>query len=141
MWKPLNTGVGRDILRQAHNNAPDETCGFIIGDAMAYIPVKNCHPEPTEHFTMEESAMLEILTTAAQEVDGIYHSHPKGTKYPSTNDVGIMRAYPNFQFWIVTYNNVYEWRLVDDKPRPVRRDGTTGIDGMAYPLLEVTTPV
>lgn len=131
----------RDLVRSAHSAAPEEICGFILYGGTSFLPVDNCHPQPEQHFTMNEGQMLNVLTSGETKVDGIYHSHPKGNKYPSVNDADLMRLYPQFRFWIVTYNNVYEWRLVNDEPAPVRRDGTTGLAGMAYPLLEAPAAV
>lgn len=134
--EPMHDVLLQALLTEAHAAAPEEMCGFIIVDPhWTYIPVRNNHKNPTQHFSMEEEMMLELLRANSHNVVGIYHSHPKGTKEPSDNDVELMKLYRNFRFWIVTYNNVYEWRLEDDDPRSVRRDGTAGIPGMAYPLL------
>ena len=137
-WYPMHQVLAKALVSEAHAAAPHEMCGFVLDEGKSYIPVPNCHPEPERHFTMDEQIMLELLTHNAHVVTGIYHSHPRGRKEPSDNDLGIMRAYPHFQFWIVTYNNVYEWELIDDQVYGVRRDVTAVISGMAYPLL--TTP-
>lgn len=135
--------LARDLVGEAHSGAPNEVCGFVIND-WDWISIPNCHPEPSRHFEMEEREMLAVLADHRKKVIGIYHSHPRGTRGPSENDVVMMRNYTEhgFRFWIVTYNNVYEWRMHRDKPCPVRRDGTTpGSDGLAYPILTATTPV
>lgn len=133
--------LAKALVSEAHAAAPHEMCGFVLDEGKHYIPIPNVHPEPDRHFYMDESAMLDVLARDAAAVTGIYHSHPRGAKEPSQNDLGIMRAYPQFQFWIVTYNNVYEWELIDDQAFGIRRDGTAGISGMAYPLLTATAEV
>lgn len=134
--------LARDLVAEAQAGAPNEVCGFVINN-WDWISIPNCHPEPDRHFNMDEQAMLDVLLRNAHNVLGIYHSHPSGRKAPSPDDVGLMRNYAvhGFRFWIVTYNNVYEWRIQDDEPRPVRRDGTTGSTDMAHPVLTTPAPV
>jgi len=132
--------MARTLVREAQGAAPDEMCGFIV-EGWNYVPVPNCHPEPQRHFSMAEDRILEMLTHNAHKVLGIYHSHPRGSREPSENDVVMMQNYTphGFRFWIVTFNDVFEWRIHRDKPCPVRRDGTTpGPDGLAYAILAPT---
>lgn len=144
-FEPLPHDLGILLIQEAHSASPDEMCGFIVklDDGLAFLPVPNCHKEPHSNFSMDEEVMLEILQDNHHKVLGVYHSHPKGNKAPSDNDISLMRLYRphGFRFWIVTYNNVYEWELIDDEPYSIRRDGTAGIAGMAYPLLTAATAV
>lgn len=142
-FQPMPEELARTLVGEAHKASPNEMCGFII-EGWSYIPIANCHPEPERHFNMEERAMLDVLTHNAHKVLGIYHSHPRGARAPSQNDVELMINYSvhNFRFWILTPNNVFEWRIHRDQPCPVRRDGTTpGPDGMAYAILATPTPI
>ena len=134
--------LARTLVAEAQNNAPHEMCGFIIS-GWSYIPVTNCHPEPNKHFAMAEQEMLDVLQDNDIRVLGIYHSHPSGRREPSENDITLMQNYAphNFRFWIVTYNNVYEWRLFRDIARPVRRDGTTASTDLAHPVLATPAPL
>jgi len=140
-FEPMPDDLARTLVREAHSAAPDEMCGFVIS-GWNYIPVPNCASDPQRHFEMDQTMLLEILTFSADKVLGIYHSHPRGNKAPSEYDCGMMRNYTvhGFRFWIVTYNNVYEWSMSDDEARPVRRDGTLG-DELAHPVLTGPTPV
>jgi proteasome lid subunit RPN8/RPN11 len=140
-WEPMHEVLAKALVSEAHGAAPNEMCGFVMLDPhWTYIPVNNCHPRPQQHFQMEADGMLEVLRYNSHQVAGIYHSHPRGRKEPSPDDVEIMRLYRQFRFWIVTYNNVYEWSLDNDVARPVRRDGTLGRD-LAYPVLAAATSV
>jgi proteasome lid subunit RPN8/RPN11 len=131
----MNDVLAKALIAEAHNATPNECCGFVMA-GWTYIPIQNCHPDPQQHFEMERESMLALLQHNAHEVLGIYHSHPRGSKEPSGYDVTMMQNYAvhGFRFWIVTYNNVYEWSISDDVARPVRRDGTLGSD-LAYPVL------
>jgi proteasome lid subunit RPN8/RPN11 len=77
-FEPMPDGIARTLVREAHAAAPNEMCGFIIA-RWNHIPIRNCHPDPERHFSMDEEAMLDVLTSD-QKVLGVYHSHPRGTK-------------------------------------------------------------
>jgi proteasome lid subunit RPN8/RPN11 len=141
-FEPMPVDLARTLVREAQAAAPNEMCGFVIA-GWSYIPIPNSHPEPDRHFNMDEVSMLDVLTHNAHEVLGVYHSHPSGRTGPSPDDIGLMRNYSvhGFRFWIVTYNNVYEWRIHDDEARPVRRDGTNGSTDLAYPVLTTPAPL
>lgn len=135
--------IARALVWEAQQESPNEMCGFVMSD-WVHVPIPNCHPDPQRHFSMDEEAMLPLLQDAGHLVRGIYHSHPRGGREPSENDVAMMQNYTvhGYRFWIVTFNDVYEWRLHRDKPCPVRRDGTTaGPEGLAYPILASATPL
>lgn len=137
----MNDVLAKALVAEAQGAAPNECCGFVLA-GWDHVPIPNCHPDPQRHFQMDDDMLREIGRTIWGQVIGIYHSHPRGSKGPSEFDVGIMKLYAvhDFRFWIVTYNNVYEWRLEDDIACPVRRDGTTGRD-LAYPVLAAPAPV
>lgn len=142
-FEPVPEQLATDLVAEAQAGAPNEVCGFVLDD-WDWVQIPNCHPEPQRHFQMEEQEMLAVLTHSLHKVRGIYHSHPRGNVRPSDNDAVMMQNYMEhgFRFWIVTYNNMYEWRIQRDKPSPVRRDGSTpGPDGMAYPVLTAATPI
>jgi proteasome lid subunit RPN8/RPN11 len=141
-FEPMPDELARTLVREAHGAAPDEMCGFIMS-GWNFLPIPNCHPEPSRYFEMNTEMMLEVLQDNAHNVLGIYHSHPRGNKEPSGYDAGMMRNYSvhGFRFWIVTYNNVYEWRIHRDNPTSVRRDGTNGSTELAYPVLTTPAPL
>lgn len=125
--------LARYLVQEAQAGAPNEVCGFILR-GWHYLPITNISGNPRRTFVMEPLEMMEVLRSVAEEVLGVYHSHPGGSPRPSDTDIEAWR-YPQFRYWIVTYRDAYEWRIADDRAQPVRRDGTTGPDDMAYPLL------
>lgn len=129
----MDPDLARALVREAQQGAPNEVCGFVLQDWM-YLPINNISATAQRNFSMDPDEMLNVLMHESENVIGVYHSHPGGTKEPSETDIAGWQ-YPMFRYWIVTYQDVYEWRIEDDCAKPVRRDGTTGLRGMAYPVL------
>jgi len=77
------------IQQHAAEVYPEECCGLVIKDGRAhrYIPCKNTHTEPTEHFRIspEEYAAAED----AGEILFVVHSHPDATTQPSPTDEAL----------------------------------------------------
>ncbi len=133
-------GVARSITAHAAREMPNEACGFVLFD-WSVIHCKNIANFPNRAFRFEPEVVLDMLLSRHDEVVGIYHTHPSGRGYPSGEDESMLVLHPKLRHWIGTVMNVYEWRMTDDGVRPVRRDGTTGIEGMAYPVLEAAEAV
>jgi proteasome lid subunit RPN8/RPN11 len=130
---PFECGlVIRDLARVG---LPREVCGFVLQD-WEVIYIKNVARDPVNEFTMQPDDQLEWMFHRGHELLGIYHSHPSGKIGLSAPDKLMLRLHPNLRFWIATTSDVYEWVLKDDEPCPARLDGTPGLPGMAYPVLE-----
>lgn len=127
--------VARSLISEAQLSAPNEVCGFIIDKGKTYLPIPNCHPQPTSGFMMEPDHMVAALLEHEHDLIGVYHSHPSGAEYPSPEDLPIMHHYAWMRFWIVTYKDVYEWKIVNGHARSCRRDGSLGTTGLVYPVL------
>jgi proteasome lid subunit RPN8/RPN11 len=97
---------------------PEERCGFITtgGDL---VPVKNVHIDNHNNFYMDEKdgteAIEYIYEEAAEEILGIYHTHPNGYPWPSPRDiVGWPKGDLGWRYFLVTRGNVSEWERVRD---------------------------
>lgn len=88
--KMFNTQVLLDSQAHAVAEFPRESVGFVVDDV--YVPLKNTHPEPTEHFRISKAN----LTKYAGRIQAVIHSHnlsvnpqtrkPYHTVYPSYDD-------------------------------------------------------
>jgi proteasome lid subunit RPN8/RPN11 len=119
---------------------PREVCGFVTDD-WDVIHMTNVSVNPHKGFAMDPEEMLDVLVSEARNATGIWHSHPSGRGYPSEEDKTFFLIYPAMRHFIVTVMNVWEWRLTDGGVRPVKRDGSTGAEGMACPLLTAPAEV
>jgi proteasome lid subunit RPN8/RPN11 len=124
-----------DIVDLARVGLPREVCGFVLKD-WEIVSIRNVALDPVNQFTMDPDEQLEWMFHRGSELLGIYHSHPSGRNGLSAADKLMLRLHPNLRFWIATTSEVYEWVLKDDEPCPARLDGTPGLPGMAYPVLE-----
>jgi len=134
MDEAMPEGCARDLIDMAIAGMPSEVCGFVADD-WDIIHMTNVSVDPKRGFAMDPDQMLDVLVSQSRNAFGIWHSHPSGRGYPSKEDHTIFLLYPAMRHFIVTAMNVWEWRMTDGGIRPVRRDGSTGTEGMAYPIL------
>jgi proteasome lid subunit RPN8/RPN11 len=97
----------RAVIEHARRARPRESCGVLVGrDAhVAFaIPMKNVargrtryQLDPAEHIALRR--VLRELTPAIGIV-GVYHSHPRGSAWPSRTDVA-QALYPGWIHLIV----------------------------------------
>jgi proteasome lid subunit RPN8/RPN11 len=70
------------LVRQAKQDAPNETCGLIggvNGRAVVIYPLRNVHPNPETEYLgdpAEELRALQDIEDHQLELLAIYHSHP-----------------------------------------------------------------
>ncbi len=98
------------LVEQARQDAPHETCGMIGGKdgrALKIYPLKNIHETPVTRYYADP---LDILA-AEQDIDAhgwevvsIYHSHPATRAYPSETDLGLA-FWPNAVYIIISLMN------------------------------------
>jgi len=83
----------QSIVNHARNEQPYEACGIIagsVGVASRIIPIKNAAINAEYHYQMDAQELLQALKdmdSAAEEMLGVYHSHPKNEPIPSPEDV------------------------------------------------------
>lgn len=130
----------RDLVDLARAGMPNEVCGFLLTE-WRIEPVRNISASPHRSFAFDPDTLLDYLLTRNEDILGIWHTHPSGRNFPSDADCSVMTLYPHFRHWIGTVMDVYEWRMTDGGPRPVRRNGSTGTEGMAYPVLTAPAAV
>ncbi|UUZ93897.1 M67 family metallopeptidase [Paenibacillus sp. P25] len=86
----------QQILRYCSFVRPHEACGFLAGHKEAehqyrvdtFIPIRNVHPEPENHFQMDPLETISVLSRFSPgELIGIVHSHPRAALVPSGKDL------------------------------------------------------
>ena len=115
-----------EIIAHAREQAPNECCGLIgtrDGDPVRFYPIRNEYESPMRFlFHRDDLPRVHVLAEErGEQLDVIYHSHPRSEAYPSQTDVNIageMRDwYPDAR-WVIT-------SLADPEPvvRAFRIDG------------------
>lgn len=94
----------RAILGQAATQPGAEVCGLVYGSQV--VPVQNVSADPASQFIMSASDLLAAYNMLG-EPDGIYHSHPRGTRVPSYLDT--QGAMPGMRYFIAAQGEVHEY--------------------------------
>lgn len=76
-----------EIVAHAESEMPKEACGLVVkaGAKHRVVRARNLHQDPTQQFSLDPDAWLEVGVDEA--VIGIYHSHTKGSPEPSMTDL------------------------------------------------------
>lgn len=98
----LDPFVEKQIIAYAAADPTTEQCGLVYGKAVVWIT--NRHPNPTEHFEMDDEELLDCYREFGHP-DGVWHSHPNGNPTPSNADV--MGAIPGVPYYIVAKDRVH----------------------------------
>jgi proteasome lid subunit RPN8/RPN11 len=77
---PFPASVIADIQAHAIAAYPEEAVGFVMPEG--YVPAKNVHPDPTNHFSVDPVA----VALASERALAFVHSHPDGQPTPSYQD-------------------------------------------------------
>ena len=86
--------IYRELLDQAHKQAPIEACGILggRGDRVeAFHPMTNTD-HSADHFLMEPAEQFRVvksLRAAGQRMLAIHHSHPASPSRPSAEDIRL----------------------------------------------------
>ncbi|MBI1876012.1 MAG: M67 family metallopeptidase [Acidobacteria bacterium] len=88
----IRSAVVEQITRHANADLPYECCGLLLGTSSHIdraVPARNAAAsrtrfliDPGDHF-----AAIREARSSAQEVVGVYHSHPSSPAVPSATDV------------------------------------------------------
>jgi desampylase len=110
---PLSEVIIDELVRQANEGYPNETCGFImklssgINRNRHYIlPCRNVHKSPTHYFEIDHEELAAVYEKE-QDIVGMYHSHPNGPDKPSPADKKY--APEGIRYFIVTRTHVFEY--------------------------------
>ncbi len=101
-----------EIVRQARRELPDESCGYLLGQAdepVENYPMTNADHSP-EHFSFlpqEQFAAVRYARSKGWKVIANWHSHPSSPSRPSQEDIRL--AYdPAITYFILS--------LAEDEP-------------------------
>ena len=81
------------LVEQARQDAPHETCGMIGGKdgrALKIYPIPNVAENRVKHYLMdgaEQIRAMQDMDENGHDILAIYHSHPVSRAYPSPTDV------------------------------------------------------
>jgi proteasome lid subunit RPN8/RPN11 len=104
-----------EIIAQADGESPHECCGLIGGRgerASSRYPLRNQAPDPErEYFAAPEDLFtaLRRMRVTGEQLLAIYHSHPRGSAYPSATDHAYA-FYPQVAHLIVALKPSSEMR-------------------------------
>jgi proteasome lid subunit RPN8/RPN11 len=106
----ISSSVVADMLAHAHEEAPRECCGLLIGSADAVVRsvrARNADPAPTRYLVDpgDHFKALRLARAVGLEVIGAYHSHPAGAAVPSATDITEARSGKDFVYVIVSPAN------------------------------------
>lgn len=108
----IEQSVIDEIIRQASQEAPDESCGYLLGKddvVMENYPMENIDHSP-EHFSFAPKEQFAALRYARQhglKILANWHSHPASPSRPSQEDLRLAND-PTIRYAILS--------LLDGKP-------------------------
>ena len=98
--------IHEELLAHAREEAPNECCGLIGGDASAAKTVyraRNAEASPLR-YNLDPQDQFRIMTDMdenGEELSAIYHSHTASPAYPSQTDINLA-TYPDALYVIVS---------------------------------------
>ncbi len=91
----INRAVLNEIIAQAKNELPDESCGYLLANAEGIIdencPMTNIDHSP-EHFSFdpkEQFAAIKHSRQTGKKLVANWHSHPSSPSRPSVEDIKL----------------------------------------------------
>ena len=91
----INRAVLNEIIAQAKNELPDESCGYLLANAEGVIdenfPMTNIDHSP-EHFSFdpkEQFAAIKHSRQTGKKLVANWHSHPSSPSRPSVEDIKL----------------------------------------------------
>ena len=110
----------QQILDYAQSDPRHEVCGLVgakRGQPCSFYPVENVAATPATRFLMAPQGQIEAMRTMrerAEDLYGIFHSHPDGSGAPSETD-RCLAAYPGVVYYIAAIRDgvavLYGWNF------------------------------
>lgn len=107
----LPRAMAEAIARHAREARPNESCGLIVGSALAgdggvalrYVRCRNAATTPSRYVVHRDDllAVLAELDRSGEELWGVVHSHVRSAAIPSSTDVGEA-AWPSAVYLLVS---------------------------------------
>lgn len=116
----MNEETRKWLRNKALEASPLEACGFILDDGNI---IECINISRTPHCGFEMSAldiMKKLEGYDLSSIMGIWHTHPKGTTFPSKTDIHAMNIgaiHENWDYFIVTKDEVTQWNPKDYAPK------------------------
>lgn len=132
-FEAMPKACAADLVKEAYSGYPKEVCGLVMKD-WTVCRIANVSEMPHSNFEFSPHQLVIMMEEHHDEILGVWHSHPGGNPHPSDADC-VNWAYPDFRYWVVTMDDVYEWKIADGYASPVTTTGTRGSAGLAYPVL------
>jgi proteasome lid subunit RPN8/RPN11 len=103
----ISREVIADMIAHAHEQAPRECCGLLIGkgdEVKRSVRTRNLEPRATRYLIDPEDhfAAIRAARSEGREVIGAYHSHPASAPVPSPTDIAEANSGSDFIYVIVS---------------------------------------
>lgn len=144
----LAHAIAEAIAGHAREARPNESCGLVVGSALAgdggvalrYVPCRNAAASPSRYLVHRDDllAVLAELDRSGEELWGVVHSHVRSAAVPSSTDVGEA-AWPSAVYLLVSLADeedgaakadlpsIRAWRIVDGTVSELALDITNDV--------------
>lgn len=102
----MNEQTREWLCHRASEAYPYEVCGFILKDG-SVLEMPNVADDPRRSFLMSQADLIEKVPNP-DVIEGLWHSHPRGTTTPSAGDMEMLRLC-EWRYFIVTADEVVEY--------------------------------
>lgn len=106
----IDNALKTELIAYAHEKAPEEACGFIVGGR--FLPCENIHSSPSNNFAIsaEDYAKADALG-----IEAIFHSHTGFNTAFSPHDIASCKAV-NVP-WLMYCLGANSWQEMDPSGR------------------------
>lgn len=94
------------LCRRASEAHPYEVCGFTLKDG-SVLEIPNVASDPRRSFLMSRDDLVKLVPNP-DVIEGLWHTHPRGTTTPSPGDMEMLRVC-KWRYFIVTTETVVEY--------------------------------
>lgn len=107
----ISTQILSEIKDVARQNAPQEACGMLFGDAAevhSASATKNVAVNPERHFEIDPVAHFAAIRAeraGGPRLIGYWHSHPSGDVRPSATDAAM--AHGDGKLWVIVGGDMH----------------------------------
>ena len=95
-----------ELIAHAREEAPKECCGLIAASEGTVIGVHratNAADAPRYRFEIDRQELYDLTQELGDDLDAIYHSHPRTAPEPSLTDIEFAKLWPGITWIIVGY--------------------------------------